>query len=577
MTRTTPSTDLPVPEDALYELGLTDDDIALARESAPLVCANQLSEAPGARFDVARVQKVLSALGVFKHTKGRWAGRRLRLGEGLDAWQVVWILAPVFGWVRFDPEAQRDVRVATTAWVEVPRKNGKSTISSAIANVLLLADGEPGAEVYAAAGSKPQAGRVYEDAKRMALTASAARRRVEPLADVMRVPSTGSFLRVLSRIAETAHGLNVHGGVIDEVHTLRLRRKLVEAIETGTGARDQPLIVFITTADEAEDGTIYDEKHGFVVKIANRTVTGEAAWSTFGVIWAAEDGDDVLDEATWLKANPGLRAGSSPTMAYMRKEAAKADATPSYRPTFSQLHLNLRSRSTTRWLDLATWDRNAGLIDESKLKRRQAWVGLDLAAVSDFSAAWVGVDSPQPGKQLEWLWRFWIPEERIEVLSRQLQIPLRRWVDDGWVTATEGDVVDYGVVEEQLVADCKTFDVQRLSYDRMFAGQLMQNVEQRAGVDVVPVNQTYLGLSPACKEIERGLKSGDWVHGGNPVARWMASVVEVRRDQNDNVKPVKPDREKSATRIDGIQALATGMDGWVRRPVKRRYGAYTAS
>lgn len=576
MTRTTPSTELPVPREALVELGLSDDDIELALESAPKTLAHQLSEAPGARFDVERVQKVLAALGVFKHTKGRWAGRRLRLGEGLDAWQVVWIIAPVFGWVRWHDEAQREVRVASTVWVEVPRKNGKSTISSAIANVLLLADGEPGAEVYAAAGSKPQAGRVYEDAKRMALTAAAARRRVEPLADVMRVPSTGSFLRVLSRIAETAHGLNVHGGVIDEVHTLRLRRKLVEAIETGTGARDQPLIVFITTADEAEEGTIYDEKHTLVAKIANRTVTGEAAWSTYGVIWAASDGDDPLQPETWLKANPGLRAGSSPTMAYMRKEAAKAAATPSYLPTFAQLHCNLRMRSTTRWIDLRTWDENAGMVDETKLKRRTAWIGLDLAAVSDFSAEWVGVESRQDGKQLEWLWRFWLPEERVESLQQQLQVPLSKWVAEGWITTTEGDVVDYSVIEEQLVADCKTFDVQRLSYDRMFAGQLMQNVEQRSGVEVAPVNQTYMGLSPACKEIERGLRSGDWVHGGNPVARWMASVVEVRRDQNDNVRPVKPDREKSTSRIDGIQALATGMDGWVRRPVKRRYSAYTA-
>lgn len=573
-----PSTELPVPRDLLVEIGLTEEQIDEAAASAPLVCAMQANEHPDAVFHVGRVKKALAALGEFRHTKGRWAGRRLRLGEGLDPWQVVWIIAPVFGWCRWDHEADRWVRIINTAWVEVPRKNGKSTISSGIGNVLLLADGEMGGEVYAAAGSKGQARRVYDDAKRMAQTSAAARSRVEALSEVMRVPKTGSFFRVLSKVAETAHGLNVSGAVIDEIHTLRLRAALIEAIETGTGARDQPLIVYITTADDAEEGTPYDEKHQLVLNIANRTVSGdEAAWSTYGVIWKADEDDDPFVEETWLKANPGLRAGSSPTLAYMRKEASKAKASPSRLPGFKKLHLNVRTRATTRWIDLADYDQCAGITDESKLKGRPAWIGLDLSAVSDFSAAWIGVESTTKDVELDWLWRFWIPEERVEELEQQLQVPLQRWVKRGFVVATEGDVIDYAQIEDQLVEDCKQFDVQRLSYDRMFAGQLVQNLEQRTkGVDVVPVNQTYMGLSPACKEIERGLKAGLWQHGGHPVARWMASVVEVRRDQNDNIKPVKPDREKSSTRIDGIQAAATGMDGYVRREKKRRYAAVSA-
>jgi phage terminase large subunit-like protein len=195
-------------------------------------------------------------LGAFKHTKGRWAGVPLRLGEGLDPWQVVWVLAPIFGWVYQDGEIGRVVRVVRSAWVEVPRKAGKSTLASGISGVLLLADQEAGAEVYNVAGSTLQAGRVFEDAKRMLLTSPFARKRVEPLKEVVRVPASGGVLRVLSRVAETAHGLNVSGGIVDEVHTLRLRRALVEAIETGTGARDQPLVVFITTADEAEEGDV---------------------------------------------------------------------------------------------------------------------------------------------------------------------------------------------------------------------------------------------------------------------------------------------------------------------------------
>src|ERR1044072_1500532 len=247
----------------------------------------------------------------------------MRLGEGLDPWQVVWVLAPIFGWVFHDAEIDRVVRVIRSAWVEIPRKNGKSTFASGISGVLLLADGEAGAEVYNAAGSTLQAGRVFEDAKRMILTSPAARKRVEPLKEVVRVPSSGGILRVLSRVAETAHGLNVSGAVVDEVHTLRLRRALVEAIETGTGARDQPLVIFITTADEAEEGTIYDEKHGYTRNVANGIVTDTGH---YGVIWAAEPTDDPFSEATMAKANPGI--GKSPTWAYMRREAQKAQTTP---------------------------------------------------------------------------------------------------------------------------------------------------------------------------------------------------------------------------------------------------------
>ncbi len=567
---TTRSTDaLPVPREALIELGLTEEQIAEAEAVRPLVVAFQADEHPGAWFDVDRAAKALRALGSFKHTKGRWAGQPLRIGLGLDPWQVVWVLAPVFGWVFHDDEADRVVRVIRTAWIEIPRKNGKSTLSSAVANVLLLADGEAGAEVYAAAGSTAQAGRVFEDAKRMVMTSKAARSRVEPLSEVIKVPRTGSVFRALSRVAETAHGLNVSGGIVDEVHTLKLRRALVEAIETGTGARDQPLVIFITTADEAEPGTIYDEKHEYTRKVAGRIVRDPAH---YGVIWAADKEDDPFDEATWRKANPGL--GKSPTLAYFRREAEKARTTPSYYPTFCRLHLNLRMRETTRWLDIGQWDSNAGMVDRAKLKGRRAWAGLDLSAVSDLSAWWVGVESTQPGVELEFLWRFWLPEERVDDLERRLQVPLRAWAREGWLELTEGDVIDYSVVKARALEDCAFFDVQRIGYDRMFAGQLVQELDaELKGVEIATVNQTWLGLSPACKELERLLGQTAARHGGNPLARWMATCVEVKADDNENIRPVKPNRQQAVTRIDGIQALVTGLDGYVRRPRKKTYRA----
>ncbi|WP_229695143.1 terminase large subunit [Streptomyces lacrimifluminis] len=539
---------------------MSEDEIAEARESRPLVVAQQAADAPGAYFDVAAARRAIDAIQSFKHTKGRWGNAKLRLAP----WQVVWVIAPIFGWLAYDPELGRAVRVIRSAWIEVPRKNGKSTLSSGIGLVLLLADREIGAEVYAAAGSLPQAERVFDDAKRMALTSRAVRGRVEVLRGLIRVPRTGGIFRALSKIAETAHGLNVSGAIVDEVHVHK-RRDLIDAIETGTGARDQPLVIYITTADEGTEGSIYDEKHTYTRRCADGIVSDPGH---YGVIWAAEETDDPFAESTWRKANPGL--GASPSLAYMRREANKARSTPSYFPTFCRLSLNRRMRAASRWLPLSLWDANNGPVNDASFRYRRAWGGVDLSAVSDLSAWVLAVESRVPGVELELIARFWLPEERADELEQQLQVPIRQWAADGLLTLTEGDAIDYDAIEKQIIEDCRRLDVQRISYDRMFAGQLVQRIEAKTrGVDVVPIAQTYLGMSPGCKELERLLREGQIRHGGNPVLRWNASVVEVYRDGNDNMRPVKPDRGKSSARIDGIAAAVMALDGYVRRPLKR--------
>lgn len=552
--------DLPVPYGSLRELGMSPEDIADAWQRRPLITAMQADQQPGAYFSVEHAARAIKAIESFKHTKGRWGGTPLKLAT----WQIVWVVAPIFGWVFHDEEIDRTVRVIRTALVEVPRKNGKSTLASGIALALLLADREIGAEVYAAAASLEQAGRVAEDAKRMALTSKAVRGRVEVLRNVIRVPRTGGIFRPLSKIAETAHGLNVSGAVIDELHVHK-SRDLVDAILTGTGARDQPLSLFITTADEGKEGTIYDEVHTYNVRCAEGVVSDPAQ---YGVIWSAPDGADPFDPETWQRANPGL--GVSPSLSYLRREAEKAKATPSYFPAFMRLSLNRRMRSSSRWFDMPMWDACGAAVDDKRLRYRRAWGGVDLSAVSDLSAWIIAVESRKPGVELELISRFWLPEERVDELEAQLQVPLRQWVADGFLSLTEGDAVDYDTIEKQIVADCRRLDVQRISYDRMFAGQLVQRVEnQTRGVDLAPIAQTYLGMGPGSKELERLLREKQITHGGNPVLRWHAACVEVYADGNDNYRPVKPDRSKSSARIDGIAAAVMALDGYIRRPAKK--------
>ena len=313
------ATELSAPYAAFLELGMTAEDIEDAYSRRPLHVAFQAPDQEGARFSVEHAARAIKAIESFKHTRGRWGASPLKLAN----WQKLWVVAPVFGWVFYDEEIEREVRVIRTLFCCIPRKNGKSTLASAIALTLLLADREHGPEVYAAAASLEQAGRVAEDAKRMAMTSKAVRGRVEVLRNVIRVPRTGGIFRPLSKVGETAHGLNISGAIIDELHVHK-NRDLVEALETGVGARDQPLIVYITTADDGSEGSVFDEKYTYTMRCADGTIKDPAQ---YGIVWAAAEDADPYDEETWQRTNPGL--GISPSLSYIRREASKAKASPS--------------------------------------------------------------------------------------------------------------------------------------------------------------------------------------------------------------------------------------------------------
>jgi phage terminase large subunit-like protein len=529
-------------------------------ECVPAVCTYDTGLAPGAWFDVAAVVKVVKALRAFRHTKGRWSSSPL----DPDPWQVVWIIAPIYGWK--NPDGTRVVR---TVWIEVPRKNGKSTVASGLALVGLVADGEPGAEVYSAAASLPQAELVFNDARNMARTAKALQGKAVIQADLIKVPATGAIFRALSKVAEVAHGLNVSTAIVDEVHVHK-RRDLIDAIETGTGARDQPLVIFITTADEGDDYTIYAEKHTYTRRVAEGVVSDP---TSYGVIWAAEDDDDAFVESTWRKANPGL--GISPKLEYLAKEAARAREVPSYYPTFCRLHLNRRMRQQVRWLPMGAWDQSAGMVDPAELAGRECWAGLDLSAVSDLTSLVLVFADPHNPAGVVVVPQFWLPADALPDLERQLRVPLDRWRREGFLHTSEGATIELDDVEAEIRRVNSVYRLRRLSYDRMFAGQMVQHLDA-AGIPTAAIAQTLVGLGPGSKELERLVLNGDVRHGGHPVLRWNVSDVEVVRDGNDNIKPVKPDRAQTTRRIDGVTALVMGLDGWIRRerPKRRRVVGY---
>jgi len=530
----------------------------------PLVKTPEPRDVPGAVFDAERVDKVMRAFEQLRHTQGALAGRPLRP----DPWQVAYILAPIFGWVQWDDDADMYVRIIREVYVDVPRKNGKTTLAGGIALYLMAADGEPGAQVITAAVTKEQAGLLFKPVKAIVEKSPALKRVMQPMAGVILHPKTDSYFKPVSSLAGAQHGLNLHGGIVDELHEHK-SPELVETIESGTGSRRQPLIFIITTADAGNRQSVYHRKRERIEQLARGAYTAPAV---YGVVFAAERDDDPFDEATWRKANPGY--GVSPTRAYLRVAADKAKQSPAELASFLRLHCGVRTKQTTKFLTLESWTANGALIVEEKLREREAYGGLDLGAVSDLNAlVWLFPDDRDGS--VDMVVRFWTPEENITDLDRRTAGNASVWVREGWLKTTPGNVTDYSVIGDQIRADLDFFEVKSLGFDRWSSTPLTNDLEgERA--PMVGVGQGYKSMSPALKAVQRLLLQGQRQvreggrpmlrHDGNPVMAWMVDNLAVAIDTAGNVKP---DKSSGGDKIDGVSALCDAMSEVLARPPKR--------
>jgi phage terminase large subunit-like protein len=513
----------------------------------PAIRTPEPSDEPGARFDAARVDRVLRAFRLLRHTQGEWAGRPLIP----DPWQVAYVLAPVFGWVRQDDNGDW-VRIIRSVYVDVPRKNGKTTLCGGIGIYLTAADGESGAQVLAAATTTAQASYVFDPVKQLCQHSPALKPHVKALAKRVVHTASGSYFGVVSSVAEALHGANIHGAVIDELHVHK-DPELVETIESGTGSRRQPLVVIITTADDGRQGTIYARKRERVERLARGTIADP---TVYGVVWAAGDTDDPFDEATWKAANPGF--GISPTRAYLQSAAAEAKDSPAKLAAFRRLHLGLRTKQESRYFELDVWDRNAGMVDEAKLKGRAAYGGLDLAASSDLTAlAWV---LPDGTGGYDVVARHWVPERGFARINERTSGEAQVWRRQGWLTVTPGDVVDYDHIRSAINADRERFDVREIGYDPWNASSLVTNL-MSDDAPMVSVRQGFATMSAPTKDLLRLLLEGTAErprlrHGGNPVLRWQADNFAVELDPAGNVKPSK---RQAGDKIDGLVACAIAL------------------
>lgn len=499
----------------------------------------------GLRFDRAAGQHAIDFFGFLKHSKGEWAGQPFLL----SAWQQ-FILWCVFGWKRAD-----GLRRFRTAYIEVPRKNGKTTFIAGLGLYLLAADGEPGAEIYSAATKRDQACLSHSEATRMVRRSPELGRMIRVFKNNLNIEATSSKFEPLGADADTMDGLNVHGALIDELHAHKTRQ-VVDVLDTATGARRQPLIVEITTAGSDQTSICY-EHHEYSRRVLEGTVQDDT-W--FAFIANLDEGDDWADPAVWAKANPNL--GVSVKVDDLQRKAERAQKLPAAQNAFRRLHLDQWTQQSNRWIDLGLWDENAGpVLREAALVGRTCYGGLDLSAVSDLTA-WVLVfPQEEDAEQLDILCRFWCPEAVLADDGRRYVDQYRMWKAAGWLRTTQGDVVDYGVVRKAVLDDARKFQLKNLNVDRLFQGYQLSQELIDEGLEVFGMGQGFLSMAGPMREFERRLLGRKLHHGGNAVMRFMADNVAVQEDAAGNFKP---DKAQSQGRIDGIVALVMALDRAMR-------------
>ena len=491
------------------------------------------------RFDTARANKVCRFIELLPHIKGPKAGELIVL----EPWQV-FILTTVYGWIKAD-----GTRRFRRVYIEVPRGNGKSALSSGVGLYMLCADAEGGAEVYSFATTRDQAKIVFGDAQNMArrTTGLKAHFGVEVNAHNINVVRTASKFEALSAEGSTLDGLNTHFACVDELHAHKTRA-VYDVVETSIGKRAQSLLWVITTAGSNRAGICY-EVRSFVTKVLAGVAKDE---SQFGIVYGLDDGDDWTTEEALIKANPNWGISVMPEV--LLPLQAKAMTMPSAANNFKTKHLNEWVNADTAWMDMRAWDAcKDPTLDPELFTGEPAWVALDLASKVDIAAKVSLHVREIDGKQHYFCFgQYYLPRDTVD---RGENSQYQGWESMGLLTVTDGAVIDFGVIEDDLLADCSRFEVREVPYDPFQATQMSTRMAAQ-GVPMVEMRPTVLNFSEPMKQLEALVLQGRLHHNGDPVMTWMMSNVVAHMDAKDNIYPRK---ERPENKIDGVVALIMAL------------------
>ncbi len=539
----------------------------------------------GLYFDPDAAQIVIDFFDLLRHSKGKWAGQPFIL----EPWQmfIIWVL---FGWKRAD-----DSRRFRIAYSEIARKNGKSTFAAGIGLYLLMMDDEPGAEVYSTATKMDQAKIIHQEAIRMTRQSNYFGGRAGVHINNIHCDETNSKFEPLGADAKTMDGLNPSGATIDELHA-HPDSSIWDVIRSAVGARRQPLMFAITTAGFNMHSFCYRQRE-YAINVLEGVFNDDSLFAIIFTLDYDENGqliDDWKDESVWSKANPNL--GISVSIEDMRDMCGEAVESPSKLNNFLCKKLNIWTTQKVKWVNLEKWQqcpcyhngsvtvkdvlyKTFGCHDDNSLglrlaqadveqfmKGKPCFGGLDLSSNTDI-AAWGRLFKLDNGYWL-YLPKFYAPKENARKRQHDDKVPYETWGQQGFLTLTEGNVIDYDVIMANVWTDCEKFNMQNIAFDRWN----FEAVRQRLMAEGVPENkmiafgQGWASMSAPMKELERIILSGHLIHNYNPVLSWMAGNVAAKTDPADNIKP---DKEKSSEKIDGMVTLIMALGLAITKEAKK--------
>jgi len=525
-----------------------------------------------AMFSAVKADRAVHFYEMLKHTKGKFHGQPFALLPWQDR-----IIRDVYGTLR--PDMTRQYKYV---YIEIPKKQGKSELAAAAALYHLFADGEKSGEIYGCAADRDQASLVFNVAVGMIEQSTALSKRAKIVDSMKKIidKQTGSIYRAESAEAYTKHGLNLSCCIFDELHA-QPNRNLWDVMTFGAGdARSQPIWWVITTAgDDPDRVSIGWEQHEYATKI----LAGEIEDPTWYPVIYGYEGDDIYNEEHWVEANPSL--GVTIQLESVREAAAKAKVNPADERLFRWLRLNqwITTKLTT-WLPLDLWDRTVGDWNPIEQIGRDCYMGLDLSSTTDMSA--LCLVFPPQGTQADWrvMWCAWIPAENMQERVERDHIDYDKWVKGNWITATEGNVIDYTAIEAKILELAKLYNVIEVDADRAMATMLLQRLEAQ-GITCVDIPQTFVSLTDPMNLIEVLLKGkppapeekpslvqgklvlGRMTHENNPAARWCFGNTSIAKNGQGYIKFVKETKGKSVIRTKRIDTTAA----WVNAMARARY------
>ncbi len=488
-------------------------------------------------FDENLANRACAFIEQLPHIKGKWARQRLKIT--LEDWQC-FIVCNQFGWVRKSTRLRRFI----TSYLEVARKNAKSTLAAGIGLYMLAGDGESGAEVYSAATTGDQARIVFDVARQMVLREGAfAAAGVEAQIRGVYMPDDARKFEPLNAEGSTLDGLNPHLSIIDELHAHK-RRDVYDVLDTARGSRDQSLLLSITTAGTDRAGICYEQRT-YVTKILDCVFEDD---SYFGIIYTIDDDDDWMDPGVWRKANPNF--GISVLPDDFERSAREAANKPSSLNNFLTKRLNVWVNADSAWMDMRAWDACADPdLAEDQFFGEECIAALDLASKVDIAAK---AKLFQRGEKFYAFLKYYLPESAAED-GRNSQYS--GWARQGLLTLTPGNVTDFDQIEADIRDDAQKYDLREVPFDPFQATQLSSHLLAE-GIPMVEMRPTVLNFSEPMKQLEALVLQKRLIHNGDPVLAWMISNVVCHRDAKDNIYPRK---EREENKIDGVVALIMAL------------------